>query len=380
MADVELDGVTKIYAGGVQAVAPTNLSIGDGEFVVLVGPSGCGKSTLLRMIAGLETISGGTLKLDGKVVNNTPARDRDVAMVFQNYALYPHMTVRDNMAFALKMRHAPKAEIGSRVTEAAEMLGLTQYLERKPAALSGGQRQRVALGRAIVRHPKLFLFDEPLSNLDAKLRVSTRAELIRLHRRLKATMIYVTHDQTEAMSMGDRLVVLRDGTVQQVGTPLEIYNNPTNQFVAGFVGSPPMNFITCDVRRDGDSLRLVNESFDIPLDEKHRIALDARRDGTSIEQIVLGIRPEDIHERNDDNANREVANPFVDDAGDFVKTQVLFIEPLGSEVLATCALGDYEIVARLSPRTAARADAAIELKFDMTQAKLFEPATGATLG
>ncbi len=383
MAEVELDGVTKIYAGGVQAVAPTNLSIADGEFVVLVGPSGCGKSTLLRMIAGLETISGGTLKLDGQIVNNTPARDRDVAMVFQNYALYPHMTVRDNMAFALKMRHAPKAEIGSRVTEAAEMLGLTQYLERKPAALSGGQRQRVALGRAIVRHPKLFLFDEPLSNLDAKLRVSTRAELIRLHRRLKATMIYVTHDQTEAMSMGDRLVVLRDGTVQQVGTPLEIYNNPTNQFVAGFVGSPPMNFITCDVRRDEDSLRLVNNSIDIRLDEKHRIALDRRRGEGSIEQIVLGIRPEDIHERNHangENVNRESPNQLVDDAGDFVKIQVLFIEPLGSEVLATCALGDKEIVARLSPRTAARADATIELKFDMTQAKLFEPATGATLG
>lgn len=380
MADVELDGVTKIYAGGVQAVAPTNLSIGDGEFVVLVGPSGCGKSTLLRMIAGLETISGGTLKLDGRIVNNTPARDRDVAMVFQNYALYPHMTVRDNMAFALKMRHAPKAEIESRVTEAAQMLGLSQYLERKPAALSGGQRQRVALGRAIVRHPKLFLFDEPLSNLDAKLRVSTRAELIRLHRRLKATMIYVTHDQTEAMSMGDRLVVLRDGTVQQVGTPLEIYNNPTNQFVAGFVGSPPMNFITCDVRRDDDSLRLVNESFDLCLDEKHRIALDHKRNETRSEQIVLGIRPEDIHERGDTDANRENENQPFDDADDFVKARVLFIEPLGSEVLATCALGDYEIVARLSPRTAARADASIELKFDMTQAKLFEPATGATLG
>jgi len=376
MAEVMLDGVTKVYAGGVQAVMPTHLAIGDGEFVVLVGPSGCGKSTLLRMIAGLETISGGTLKLDGRVVNHTPARDRDVAMVFQNYALYPHMTVRDNMAFALKMRRVPKAEIAERVNEAAEMLGLSTLLERKPAALSGGQRQRVALGRAIVRHPKLFLFDEPLSNLDAKLRVSTRAELIRLHRRLKATMIYVTHDQTEAMSMGDRLVVLRDGTVQQVGTPLEIYMEPVNQFVAGFVGSPPMNFIPCEVRRDGDTLRLTNNFIDINLDAAHRPALDRLRKSDGREQIILGIRPEDIHERNGDNA--PPSEQFKSASG-VVKTTVLFVEPLGSEVLATCALGDQEIVARLSPRTEARADSPIELTFDMTQVKLFEPETGATL-
>ena len=376
MAEVVLDGVMKIYAGGVQAVAPTHLAIGDGEFVVLVGPSGCGKSTLLRMIAGLETISGGTLKLDGRVVNHTPARDRDVAMVFQNYALYPHMTVRDNMAFALKMRRVPKMEIAERVGEAAEMLGLSALLERKPAVLSGGQRQRVALGRAIVRHPKLFLFDEPLSNLDAKLRVSTRAELIRLHRRLKATMIYVTHDQTEAMSMGDRLVVLRDGTVQQVGTPLEIYTEPVNQFVAGFVGSPPMNFIPCDVRREGDTVRLTNKVIDIKLDASHRPALDRLRKGDGRERIILGIRPEDIHERNEDNTS---TSEQVSGANEVVKTTVLFVEPLGSEVLATCALGDQEIVARLSPRTKARADAPIELTFDMTQVKLFEPETGATL-
>ena len=376
MAEVVLDGVMKVYEGDVQAVAPTHLAIADGEFVVLVGPSGCGKSTLLRMIAGLETISDGTLTLDGRVVNHTPARDRDVAMVFQNYALYPHMTVRDNMAFALKMCRVPKTEIAERVSAAAEMLGLSTLLERKPAALSGGQRQRVALGRAIVRHPKLFLFDEPLSNLDAKLRVSTRAELIRLHRRLKATMIYVTHDQTEAMSMGDRLVVLRDGAVQQVGTPLEIYTEPVNQFVAGFVGSPPMNFIACEVRRDGDALRLTNEVIDLKLDAAPRPALDRLPKTDGRERIILGIRPEDIHERNGDNTR---TSEQVSGANELIKATVLFVEPLGSEVLATCALGEQEIVARLSPRTKARADSPIELTFDMTQAKLFAPETGATL-
>lgn len=378
MANLELEGVTKVYAGGVRAVAPTDLQVRDGEFVVLVGPSGCGKSTLLRMIAGLEHISDGTLKPDGRVVNDTPARDRDIAMVFQNYALYPHMTVRDNMAFALKMRGMAKTEIATRVAEAAEMLGLATLLERKPAALSGGQRQRVALGRAIVRHPKLFLFDEPLSNLDAKLRVSTRAELIRLHRRLNATMIYVTHDQTEAMSMGDRLVVLRDGTVQQVGTPLEIYNNPTNQFVAGFVGSPPMNFITCDVQLNEHKIKITHGAFTQELDDKHRIALEKRGGTDNQTQIILGIRPEDVHENNGDEASG-VGKPLGDKSG-LIKTQVLFVEPLGNEVLATCALGEQEIVARLSPRTAARADAEIQLTFDMTQAKLFDPATGATLG
>lgn len=393
MAEVELEGVTKVYAGNVRAVAPTSLRISDGEFVALVGPSGCGKSTLLRMIAGLETITDGTLKLDGRIINDMPARARDIAMVFQNYALYPHMSVRDNMAFALKMRGASKAEIETRVAEAAKMLGLDALLARKPAALSGGQRQRVALGRAIVRHPKLFLFDEPLSNLDAKLRVSTRAELIRLHKRLKATMIYVTHDQTEAMSMGDKLVVLRDGTVQQVGAPLEIYNNPTNQFVAGFIGSPPMNFILCNVRRDADAWHLVNQSFDIKLGEKHADALKRKHNGKEDGQIVLGIRPEDIYERrsirrlnaqanlsretNDDSQRNQPTNQSADD--NFIRSTVLFIEPLGSEVLATCALGEKEIVARLEPRTDARADTPIELAFDMTQAKLFESATGAAI-
>ena len=243
MADLQLKGVSKIYPGNIQAVAPTTVEIEDGEFVILVGPSGCGKSTLLRMIAGLETVSQGEIHIDGKLINNVPAKDRDIAMVFQNYALYPHMTVYENMAFGLKMRKLPKSEIDDRVRSALDILGLNDLLDRRPKGLSGGQRQRVAVGRAIVRQPKLFLFDEPLSNLDAKLRVSMRAELIKLHKRLKATMIYVTHDQVEAMSMGDRLIVLKDGIVQQIGAPLEIYDRPANRFVASFIGSPPMNFI-----------------------------------------------------------------------------------------------------------------------------------------
>ncbi|MCB1070377.1 MAG: sn-glycerol-3-phosphate ABC transporter ATP-binding protein UgpC, partial [Kiritimatiellae bacterium] len=244
MANVILENVRKIYPGGFTAVHSANLEIKDKEFVVLVGPSGCGKSTTLRMIAGLEEISDGTIHIDGRKVNDVPPKDRDIAMVFQNYALYPHMSVRKNMAFGLKLRRFPRTEIDQRVEEAADILGIRELLERKPKALSGGQRQRVAVGRAIVRKPKAFLFDEPLSNLDAKMRVQMRMEISKLHTRLASTMIYVTHDQVEAMTMGDRIVVMKDGHIQQVAEPLELYNHPANQFVAGFIGSPPMNFFT----------------------------------------------------------------------------------------------------------------------------------------
>ena len=257
MAKVELKGIGKVYDGNVRAVENTNITIEDREFVVLVGPSGCGKTTTLRMIAGLEDITEGTLEIDGKLVNDLPPKDRDIAMVFQNYALYPHMTVFDNMAFGLKIRKFPKQDIQNRVKEAAQILDIEGLLERKPKALSGGQRQRVAVGRAIVRKPKVFLFDEPLSNLDAKLRVQMRAEISSLHNRLNATMIYVTHDQVEAMTMADKIVVMKDGLIQQIGSPLSLYNEPSNRFVAGFIGSPPMNFMSVELKEEGSKLLVV---------------------------------------------------------------------------------------------------------------------------
>jgi len=368
MAELHIRDVSKIYAGGVRAVSHVSVDVTDGEFVILVGPSGCGKSTLLRMIAGLEAISEGEISIAGRIVNDVHAKDRDIAMVFQNYALYPHMTVYENMAFGLKMRKYPKAEIDRRVRQAAETLGLTSYLERKPQALSGGQRQRVAVGRAIVRQPALFLFDEPLSNLDAKLRVSMRAELIKLHRQLSATMIYVTHDQVEAMSMGDRLIVLKDGVVQQIGAPLEIYNRPRNQFVAGFIGSPPMNFINCTFAASAGALRLADSDLQVKLPPSKSALL---RDATGEHrQLILGIRPEDISER-------QLSDRPVD--GNVVTSRVEFLEPLGNEVLATCALGERELIVRLSPRTAARSGQSLDLVFDMEQAKLFEAANGEAL-
>lgn len=368
MADLQLKEVSKIYAGNICALAPTSVDIEDGEFVILVGPSGCGKTTLLRMIAGLETVSQGEIQIGGRVVNNVPAKDRDIAMVFQNYALYPHMTVYQNMAFGLKMRKYPKLEIDRRVRLAAETLGLTSFLERRPQALSGGQRQRVAVGRAIVRQPKLFLFDEPLSNLDAKLRVSMRAELIKLHKLLGATMIYVTHDQVEAMSMGDRLIVLKDGVVQQIGAPLEIYNHPANQFVASFIGSPPMNFIGCTLS-ERDSTLLVNDS-DLQLKLPASKLTSLRDKLGEHRQLVLGIRPEDIYER-------QAYDRPID--GNTLMARVEFLEPLGNEILATCALGETELIVRLSPRTSARSNESVDLVVDMEQARLFEPSTGAAL-
>ncbi len=365
MANLTLKDVSKIYPGNVRAVAEVNAEIADGEFVILVGPSGCGKSTLLRMIAGLEEISAGEIAIGGRVVNDVAAKDRDIAMVFQHYALYPHMTVRENMAFGLKMRKFPKDEIDRRVRDAADILGLKDYLDRKPKALSGGQRQRVAVGRAIVRQPKLFLFDEPLSNLDAKMRVGMRAELIKLHKRLKATMVYVTHDQVEAMSMGDRLVVMKDGVVQQVGAPLEIYNQPANQFVAGFIGSPPMNFINAELVESDGRCYVATDGFRVRLPDEKRRALSPAN-----QRVVFGIRPEDVHERS------LYAGPVDENAA---QARVEILEPLGGEVIAACSLGDAEITARLSPRTQAQSDEQIELVFDVDRAKLFDPATGKTL-
>lgn len=364
MATLTLENISKIYPGNVRAVSDVNAEISDGEFVILVGPSGCGKSTLLRMIAGLEEISDGELRIDNRVVNDVHAKDRDIAFVFQNYALYPHMTVAENMAFGLKMRKFAQADIDQRVTETASILGLSEYLTRKPGALSGGQRQRVAVGRAIVRQPKLFLFDEPLSNLDAKMRVTMRAELIRLHKRLQATMVYVTHDQVEAMSMGDRLIVMKNGIVQQVGAPLEIYNYPVNQFVAGFIGSPPMNFLNCEVEKRGNEWFVVSDGLNLkmPSSKFHALATTCQNGDA---KVVLGIRPEDIHEAT--NAN------------DVIKARVELLEPLGGEVLATCSFGSNEIVARLSPRTQARAGDAIDLACELERAKLFDPVSGGTL-
>jgi multiple sugar transport system ATP-binding protein len=290
MATVQLKHITKVYEGGVKAVNDVNIDVEDQEFVVLVGPSGCGKSTTLRMIAGLEDITSGELFIDGKVVNEVPPKDRDIAMVFQNYALYPHMTVYDNMAFGLKIRKFPKEEIDQRVREAAKILEIEELLDRKPKALSGGQRQRVAVGRAIVRKPKVFLFDEPLSNLDAKLRVQMRAEISSLHNRLKATMIYVTHDQVEALTMADKIVVMKFGVIQQIGGPLELYNEPQNKFVAGFIGSPPMNFLETKVEKQGEDIYVNEGSFSIKVLPEQAKFLTPYI-GKS---VVFGIRPEDV--------------------------------------------------------------------------------------
>ena len=292
MATLSLRGIKKVYDGGVTAVHDFNLEIADKEFIVLVGPSGCGKSTTLRMVAGLEEISEGELYIGDKLMNDVEPKDRDIAMVFQSYALYPHMTVYDNMAFALKLRKMPKDEIDRRVKEAAAILDITQYLNRKPKALSGGQRQRVAIGRAIVREPQVFLMDEPLSNLDAKLRNQMRAEIIKLRQRIDTTFIYVTHDQTEAMTLGDRIVIMKDGFIQQVGTPQEVFEHPINVFVAGFIGTPQMNFFDAHLRRDGDSYYVDCSGTKVELPQAVQEQLKAK--DTPAQDIILGIRPEHI--------------------------------------------------------------------------------------
>ena len=291
MASLSFQHVYKKYDGGVVAVSDFNLEVADKEFVILVGPSGCGKSTTLRMLAGLEDISEGEIYIEDRLINDVLPKDRDIAMVFQNYALYPHMTVRDNMAFALKLRKMPKDEINRRVQEAAKILEIEHLLDRKPKALSGGQRQRVALGRAIVRDPKVFLMDEPLSNLDAKLRVQMRVEITKLHHRLKTTFVYVTHDQTEAMTMGTRIVVMKDGFIQQVDSPTELYDNPVNTFVAGFIGMPPMNFINAVINVEGSDVFISFENVTIKLPERYAVEEVMERDG---QEVIFGVRPEAI--------------------------------------------------------------------------------------
>ena len=335
MAKVELKKLVKVYDGGVKAVDDASITINDKEFVVFVGPSGCGKSTTLRMVAGLEDITEGDLLIDGRMVNDVPPKDRDIAMVFQNYALYPHMTVYENMAFGLKIRKVPKAEIDQRVREAARILDIEKLLERKPKQLSGGQRQRVAVGRAIVRKPKVFLFDEPLSNLDAKLRVQMRAELIDLHHRLDATMIYVTHDQVEAMTMGDKIVVMRDGKVQQIGSPLYLYNHPINKFVAGFMGSPPMNFLTAKVTEEGGQVFVGEGSFKLRPPAEHCALLKAYVG----KEVTFGVRPEDL----------PVAGEGVDSSAGTIKAKVTVVEPLGAEINVYASVRDQSITSRVPP-------------------------------
>ena len=310
MAKVTLKNVKKIYDKNVMAVHDFNLEIVDKEFIVLVGPSGCGKSTTLRMVAGLEEITEGEIYIDDTIVNEVPPKDRDIAMVFQNYALYPHMTVYDNMAFALKLRHESKDEIERRVKEAAEVLNISELLQRKPKALSGGQKQRVAIGRSIVREPKVFLMDEPLSNLDAKLRNQMRAEIIKLHKRVNTTFIYVTHDQTEAMTLGDRIVIMKDGFIQQIGTPQEVFNSPANLFVAGFIGTPQMNNFEAELIKDGDKYLAVLDDMKIPLTDEMNKALTAK--DTKAQSIKLGIRPEHINivkegEKNSTSADIDIS-------------------------------------------------------------------------
>jgi multiple sugar transport system ATP-binding protein len=366
MADVVLEHVHKIYPGGVTAVDDANLTIADREFVVLVGPSGCGKSTTLRMIAGLEEVSRGTISIDGRVVNDVPPKNRDIAMVFQNYALYPHMTVYDNMAFGLKLRKFPKQEIEARVREAAEILGIESLLERKPKALSGGQRQRVAVGRAIVRKPKAFLFDEPLSNLDAKMRVQMRTEISKLHAQLEATMIYVTHDQVEAMTMGDRIVVMKDGVIQQVAPPLGLYNQPANQFVAGFIGSPPMNFFAGEVEARDGGLWFREAHFAVAIPEPAA----AQVQGFAGKPLVLGIRPEDIH----DPALNGTGAPAQE-----ITARVEVVEPMGAEVFLYLTTGAHSFIARIDSAETAQVNQTLPLRLDMAKAHFFDPQTGTAV-
>src|SRR5436189_856976 len=329
MAQVLMKDLNKKY-DEVHAVKDVNLHVRDKEFVVLVGPSGCGKSTTLRMVAGLEEITAGEIAIGDRVVNDLPPKERDIAMVFQNYALYPHMTVYDNMAFGLKMRKFPKAEIQKRVQEAAEILGIQELLKHKPRQLSGGQRQRVAVGRAIVRHPQVFLFDEPLSNLDAKLRVQMRVELKRLHDRLETTAIYVTHDQVEAMTLGDRVVVMKDGWIQQVGEPLELYGRPANKFVAGFIGSPAMNFVDVKVTEEGSALTVSNPGMRVPVSPARADRLRPYKG----QEVTMGIRPEDLHPASGSDPREDCFDAVVD-----------VVEPLGFEILLDIRAGNRPRVA-----------------------------------
>ncbi|MGE7904187.1 ABC transporter ATP-binding protein [Peribacillus sp. NPDC094092] len=360
MAELVLDHIFKIYDKKVTAVKDFNLRVADKEFIVFVGPSGCGKSTTLRMIAGLEDISQGDLYIDGKRVNDVPPKDRDIAMVFQNYALYPHMSVYDNMAFGLKLRKTPKAEIKQRVNEAARILGLEELLNRKPKALSGGQRQRVALGRAIVRDAKVFLMDEPLSNLDAKLRVQMRAEIAKLHKRLDTTTIYVTHDQTEAMTMATRLVVMKDGIIQQVGSPKDVYEKPINVFVGGFIGSPAMNFFTGTLKEG--TIKIGEQTFEIP-----ELKMKMLRDqGYVGKDIILGIRPEDFHNE---------GAYFTNSPNTAFTTQIDVAELMGAEIMLYSTLEGQDFVARVDAKNIIQAGENIELALDMNKVHFFDKGT-----
>ena len=363
MASLTLTNVCKRYPNGFEAVKDFNLDIADKEFIIFVGPSGCGKSTTLRMIAGLEDITSGELKIGDRVVNDVEPKDRDIAMVFQNYALYPHMTVYDNMAFGLKLRKVPKDEIDKQVKEAARILDLSALLDRKPKALSGGQRQRVAMGRAIVRNPKVFLMDEPLSNLDAKLRVQMRIEIAKLLQRLGTTIIYVTHDQTEAMTLGTRIVVMKDGVVQQVDTPQNLYDKPQNLFVAGFMGSPQMNFLDAVVEVKGDAVNLNVAGISIPLPAaKAKKLIEGGYDGQT---VTMGIRPEDVYDSED----------FVSKSPCSFESTVKVYELLGAEVFLYFDLEEFPITARVDPRTTARPGDSVKVAFDVEKIHVFDKDT-----
>jgi multiple sugar transport system ATP-binding protein len=367
MARVRLDGLRKVYENGFVAVHDATFEVGDGEFVVLVGPSGCGKSTTLRMIAGLESITAGELSIGERVVNELPSNQRDIAMVFQNYALYPHMSVYENMAFALKLRNEPKPEIERRVREAAAILNIESILDSRPRQLSGGQRQRVAVGRAIVRQPQVFLFDEPLSNLDAKLRVQTRKEIARLHRQLAATMIYVTHDQVEAMTMGDRIVVMNEGHIQQIGRPLDLYNRPANRFVAGFIGSPAMNFVDGRTLEDDGRLRaeLLGGLFDVPDPVRQQALATVERPLS----VTVGIRPEDIYLDGALPGGNILA----------IEATVDAVEPMGNEIFLYARADGQDLVARIAPQRLPVVDESVRLVLDVDRMHFFDSDSGESL-
>ena len=367
MARVVFHHVSKIYEGGITAVRDFDLTVEEGELVVLVGPSGCGKSTVLRMVAGLEEITQGEISIGDRSVNQISPKDRDVAMVFQNYALYPHMTVYKNLAFGLKMRNFSRPEIDKRIRETAELLDIVELLDRKPKALSGGQRQRVAVGRAIVRNPKVFLFDEPLSNLDAKLRVQMRAELSRLHRRLKATMIYVTHDQLEAMTLGERIVVMKGGMIQQVDAPLRLYDSPRNQFVAGFIGTPPMNFFQGVVDRTPTGFAFNEGGFTVPLPERMNSILRDRAG----KPVIFGIRPEEI---------RDADQAGMTHGDSVVIARLETVEPVGSESYWYLSTGCHSFVARVDAHAQAEVNREIRVAFNTGKSRLFDTETGEAIG
>ncbi|MBC8384008.1 MAG: sn-glycerol-3-phosphate ABC transporter ATP-binding protein UgpC [Candidatus Cloacimonetes bacterium] len=366
MAQVVVEKVNKYYENGFHAVKDADFIAEDKEFVILVGPSGCGKSTTLRMIAGLEDISSGEIKIGDRVVNNIQPKDRDIAMVFQNYALYPHMTVYDNMAFALKLRKIKKDQITKIVTESAKLLGIEELLDRKPKQLSGGQRQRVALGRAIVRQPKVFLFDEPLSNLDAKLRVQMRAEIIKLHKKLDTTMIYVTHDQVEAMTMADKIVVMKDGDIHQIDSPINIYNNPRNLFVAGFIGSPSVNQFNGKIIKNSGKLFFDEGKFTVEIPEDIKIKLTAYENKV----IIMGVRPEDIYDSDFDTL-AEIPQK--------IEALCEVVEPMGNEFIVYMTTGNSNITARFDPKKLPPVDEKIKITLDMKKAHFFDPETEETI-